>query len=248
MTPTPIPASLATACAAHDRHRLDVLDALLDEAAPSAVRELLGAALDLCASLRTERDELRARLDAAPKVCAIHSYEHGPGPCMTCGAWPPGTREMIASLRTDLDSERDTAAALRSEIAATCAEWNVARQSLASERAHLAACRTRIAGLESAANERSAEVAKRDAEIADLRALVESQRRDYLDVCDAIAPETSGPADAAAKVRALRAKLAEAKRLGRDACELAKAYADDAREYGGDTAAADAIAAALEAL
>ena len=59
-----------------------------------------------------------------------------------------------------------------------------------------------------------AEVAKRDAEIADLRALVESQRRDYLDVCDAIAPETSGPADAAAKVRALRAKLAEAKRLG----------------------------------
>lgn len=32
-----------------------------------------------------------------------------------------------------------------------------------------------------------AEVAKRDAEIADLRALVESQRRDYLDVCDAIA-------------------------------------------------------------
>ena len=93
-----------------------------------------------------------------------------------------------------------------------------------------------------------AEVAKRDAEIADLRALVESQRRDYLDVCDAIAPETSGPADAAAKARALRAKLAEAKRMGRDACELAKAYADDAREYGGDTAAADAIAAALEAL
>ncbi len=47
----------------------------------------------------------------------------------------------------------------------------------------------------------------------------------------------------------ISAKLAEAKRLGRDACELAKAYADDAREYGGgDTAAADAIAAALEAL
>ena len=47
MTPTvPIPTSIADACAAHDRHRLDVLDTLLDEAAPSAVRELLGAALD----------------------------------------------------------------------------------------------------------------------------------------------------------------------------------------------------------
>ena len=65
-----------------------------------------------------------------------------------------------------------------------------------------------------------AEVAKRDAEIARLRALVESQRRDYLDVCDAIAPETSGPADAAAKVRALRAKIADAKRLGMEACEF----------------------------
>ncbi len=129
MTPTtPIPASLATACAAHDRHRLDVLDALLDEAAPSAVRELLGAALDLCASLRTERDELRVKLDAAPKVCAIHSYEYGPGPCMTCGAWPPGTRELIAT------------------------------------------CRTRIAGLESAANERSKEVARLTARVAELEA------------------------------------------------------------------------------
>lgn len=55
-------------------------------------------------SLTAERDalaaqlaEVRADLDAAPKVCAIHSYEHGPGPCMTCGAWPPGTRELIAA-------------------------------------------------------------------------------------------------------------------------------------------------------
>lgn len=128
MTPTPIPASLATACAAHDRHRLDVLDALLDEAAPSAVRELLGAALDLCASLRADRDTLAAKLDAAPKVCAIHSYEHGPGPCMTCGAWPPGTRELIA------------------------------------------ACQARIAGLEQAADERSAEVARLTARVAELEA------------------------------------------------------------------------------
>jgi len=57
-----------------------------------------------------------------------------------------------------------------------------------------------------------AEVAKRDAEIADLRALVESQRRDYLDVCDAIAPETSGQADAAAKVRAALGEVHRAAR------------------------------------
>ena len=64
MTTDPtITASLAAACAAHDRHRLDVLDALLDEVAPSAVRELLGAALDMCATLRAERDELRAVCD-----------------------------------------------------------------------------------------------------------------------------------------------------------------------------------------
>ena len=56
--------------------------------------------------LTAERDALaaqlaeeRAELAAAPKVCAIHSYEHGPGPCMTCGAWPPGTRELIATCK-----------------------------------------------------------------------------------------------------------------------------------------------------
>lgn len=93
-----------------------------------------------------------------------------------------------------------------------------------------------------------AEVAKRDAEIADLRALVESQRRDYLDVCDAIAPETSGPADAAAKVRALRAKIADAKRLGMEAHRIA----DDAIGSGFilevRLVRVAAIAAALEAL
>jgi len=69
-------------------------------------------------ALAAQLAEVRAELAKAPKVCAIHSYEHGPGPCMTCGAWPPGTRELIA------------------------------------------ACRTRIAGLEQAADERSAEVAR----------------------------------------------------------------------------------------
>jgi hypothetical protein len=52
-----------------------------------------------------------------------------------------------------------------------------------------------------------------------------------------VAP-VAGEPDAAAKVRALRAKLAEAKRLGRDACELAKAYADDARGTVGGLLAA----------
>ncbi len=73
MTTDPtITASLAAACAAHDRHRLDVLDALLDEAAPTAVRELLGAALDLCATLRTERDE---REEAIGATFAKHRAE-----------------------------------------------------------------------------------------------------------------------------------------------------------------------------
>lgn len=52
------------------------------------------------AAREAERDALAAKLDAAPKVCAIHSYEYGPGPCMTCGAWPPGTRELIAACQT----------------------------------------------------------------------------------------------------------------------------------------------------
>ena len=79
-------------------------------------------------ALAAQLAEVRAELAKAPKVCAIHSYEHGPGPCMTCGAWPPGTRELIA------------------------------------------ACQTRIAGLEQAADERSAEVARLTARVAELEA------------------------------------------------------------------------------
>lgn len=55
------------------------------------------AAEDRAARLDADLAKVRAELAAAPKVCAIHSYEHGPGPCMTCGAWPPGTRELIAA-------------------------------------------------------------------------------------------------------------------------------------------------------
>jgi len=101
------------------------LRAAIDDGSTSEERLMRMIAEAELACVTAERDalaaqlaEVRAKLDAAPKVCAIHSYEHGPGPCMTCGAWPPGTRELIA------------------------------------------ACQTRIAGLEQAANERSAEVAR----------------------------------------------------------------------------------------
>ena len=70
-----------------------------------------------------------------------------------------------------------------------------------------------------------------------MRAQVDADRRAYLDVCDAIARETSGPADAAAKARAtrkerddLRAKLATAKRLGMEACDLADEATGSASE------------------
>lgn len=85
----------------------------------TAERDALAAAL---ATVTAERDEARAK---AP--CAIHSYEHGPGPCMTCGAWPPGTASLIAGLRADLTS---------------------ARSDLASERHHVATYRDRMAALE----------------------------------------------------------------------------------------------------
>ena len=111
------------------------LRAAIDDGSTSEERLMRMIAEAELACVTAERDalaaqlaEVRAKLDAAPKVCAIHSYEHGPGPCMTCGAWPPGTRELIA------------------------------------------ACQTRIAGLEQAADERSAEVARLTARVAELEA------------------------------------------------------------------------------
>lgn len=139
------------------------------------------------AAAESERDalaaqlaEVRAKLDAAPKVCAIHSYEHGPGPCMTCGAWPPGTRDLIA------------------------------------------ACQTRIAGLESAANERSAEVARLTARVAELEArpvLTEERLRGALFAC------TDWASDA--EVRAILAALGPVTLPAQDrAEELIAAYVD----------------------
>ena len=75
--------------------------ALDDVAAGEEVRLICEAEHAAVAAERTalaaQLAEVRAELAAAPKGCAIHSYEHGPGPCMTCGAWPPGTRELIAA-------------------------------------------------------------------------------------------------------------------------------------------------------
>ena len=97
-TTTPIPTSLAAACAAHDRHRLDVLDVLLDEAAPTAVRELLGAALDLCASLRADRDELRAVSNALSDESSKRDAQ-------------------LAAARQVIDEERATVARLTARVA-----------------------------------------------------------------------------------------------------------------------------------
>lgn len=68
-------------------------------------------------ALAAQLAEARAALDAAPKVCAVHSYEHGPGPCMTCGAWPPGTRELIAAYQTRIAGLEQAAGERGKEVA-----------------------------------------------------------------------------------------------------------------------------------
>ena len=131
------------------------------------------------------------------------------------------------------DSNAAGIVALRNAAPALIAEVRRLR-ALVDEREGDMHARIRAGYDKTVADAWRAEVAKRDAEIADLRALVESQRRDYLDVCDAIAPETSGPADAAAKVRALRAKIADAKRLGMEACEFIHGAIANAAEADAD--------------
>ena len=155
MTTTPIPASLATACAAHDRHRLDVLDALLDEAAPSAVRELLGAALDLCATLRTERDELRAKLDAALTA----EREAGRGLVAQVEALRAEAATACANLNR-CDDERASAIGERDAAIARAEKAEAERDAL------------RLRVTEDERDERSAdaEIAKLRAEVAELRA------------------------------------------------------------------------------
>lgn len=83
-------------------------------------------------ALAAQLAEVRADLDAAPKVCAIHSYEHGPGPCMTCGAWPPGTRELIAACQTRIAGLEQAAGERAKEVARLTAELAAERQERAA--------------------------------------------------------------------------------------------------------------------
>jgi len=204
---------------------------------------------------------------------------------MTPGPWSMRRESHFVQIRAaDLEELATTEQARGVDVANAAgivALRNAAPALIAEVRALRAAAEEREADMhmriragydKAVADAWRAEVAKRDAEIADLRALVESQRRDYLDVCDAIAPETSGPADAAAKVRALRrhydaagpdhnllalldlyhereqaalAKLAEAKRLGLEACDF---FGRIGAEDSYSTHTAVRIAAALGAL
>lgn len=102
MTTPPIPTSIADAGAAHDRHRLSVLDTLLDEATPTAVRELLGAALDLCATLYADRDEREAAITA---TFAKHRAERD------------AATGQLAAARQVIDEERATVARLTARVA-----------------------------------------------------------------------------------------------------------------------------------
>ena len=152
MTTTPIPSSLATACAAHDRHRLDVLDALLDEAAPSAVRELLATALDLCATLRADRDALRTDLASERAHLAA-------------------CRTRIAGLEQAADERSKEVARLsEEERSAGWATVKAENQRAISAEAEVARLTARIAGLEQAADERSREDKGRGARMDEIRA------------------------------------------------------------------------------
>jgi hypothetical protein len=137
------------------------------------------AACGYNAQLRTERDalaaqlaEVRAELAAAPKVCAIHSYALE-GPCMTCGAPWPGAEKALRQERIEgMEKMRRISAAVGcpNSVEEVVEAVAAIKSDLASERAHLAACQTRIAGLEQAADERSAEVARLTARVAELEA------------------------------------------------------------------------------
>src|SRR6056300_1038064 len=130
------------------------------------------AAEDRAARLDADLAKVRAELAAAPKVCAIHSYALE-GPCMTCGApWPGAEKalrqERIEGMEKMLRISR--AVGCPNSVEEVVEAVAAIKADLASERARLAACQTRITGLEQAANERSAEVARLTARVAELEA------------------------------------------------------------------------------
>ncbi|MBK7077195.1 MAG: hypothetical protein IPH44_33375, partial [Myxococcales bacterium] len=104
-----------------------MLDALLDEAAPTAVRELLGAALDLCATLRTERDE---REEAIGATFAKHRAEID------------AATAQLAAARQVIDEERATVARLTARVAELEARPVLTEQWLTDRLAHLGYSRT----------------------------------------------------------------------------------------------------------
>ena len=123
-------------------------------------------------ALAAQLAEVRAELAAAPKVCAIHSYALE-GPCMTCGAPWPGAEKALRQERIEgMEKMRRISRAVGcpNSVEEVVEAVAAIKADLASERAHLAACRTRIAGLEQAADERSAEVARLTARVAELEA------------------------------------------------------------------------------
>ena len=123
-------------------------------------------------ALAAQLAEVRAELAAAPKVCAIHSYALE-GPCMTCGAPWPGAEKALRQERIEgMEKMRRISRAVGcpNSVEEVVEAVAALKSNLASERAHLATCRTRIAGLEQAADERSAEVARLTARVAELEA------------------------------------------------------------------------------
>ena len=151
--------------------------------------DIIDESRSVVARVESERDalaaqlaEVRAELAAAPKVCAIHSYALE-GPCMTCGSPWPGAEKALCQERIEgMEKMRRISAAVGcpNSVEEVVEAVAAIKSDLASERAHLAACQTRIAGLEQAADERSAEVARlteeRDEALKHVAWLIEKER------------------------------------------------------------------------
>lgn len=225
------------------RAQVSALESAATSAADNAARlvEALYHGNGGIAAITAERDalaaqlaEVRAELAAAPKVCAIHSYALE-GPCMTCGSPWPGAEKALRQERIEgMEKMRRISAAVGcpNSVEEVVEAVAAIKSDLASERAHLAACQTRIAGLEQAANERSAEVARLTARVAELEA------RTVLTVerlTSAVYLSRGIPIDIAAEAaKAILAVLGPVTLPAQDAAErMAAAYCDAQREIGG---------------
>jgi len=199
------------------RAQIDSLYEMLKTANDGRAEKSSAAAWDYAARMRveSERDalaaqlaEVRAELAAAPKVCAIHSYALE-GPCMTCGAPWPGAEKALRQERIEgMEKMRRISRAVGcpNSVEEVVEAVAAIKADLASERAHLAACRTRIAGLEQAADERSAEVARLNEQVASARKLVDKERAAGWQTAKA---ENQRAIDAEAEVARLTARVAE---------------------------------------